>query len=106
MDFTNTLEPRRSRATPSSVTARRAVRAAIADVAAAIPTLQVEAAFLRALSAKAGTPGAELHARQLLLERRLTDAATKLEAAIATLPETLRNHPRIKDVRGALTSVR
>ena len=92
--------PRRAMST--AVVERRQVRQAIAKVAVELEELQREAVFLNALTAH-GRQGHQTDVTRL--RRRAWDAEIKLDKAVAKLPEHLRNHGRIVDLRKAIASL-
>ena len=90
------------RAPAIRVVERRQVREAIAKVAVGIEDLQREAAFLIAMSAyrqNGSRPDVSP------LRKKVEAAKTKLETAVAKLPENLRNHGRVTDLRKAIASL-
>lgn len=107
MNDTDELEfVRRKRSTPTPLAEQKQVRGAVAHVVAVIRPMQLEAAFLRGMSLRSAGPDDETRSRRRDLERRLQDTSNALEAAVKTLPEGLRDHPRLRDARGALHSVK
>lgn len=88
------------RPVPTAVLERRQVREAVAKIAVSVEELQREAAFLSAI---AGRPGPKPDLRPVRKELEVTK--TKLERAVAKLPEHLRGDSRITDLRKAIASL-
>jgi hypothetical protein len=91
---------RTTRIEPIGAVENRLVREAMAEVAVGIEELQREAAFLNAI---AGRPGARPDAGPLW--KGVEAATARLERAIAKLPDHLRTHGRITDLRKAIASL-
>jgi hypothetical protein len=88
------------RVEPTSVAENRLVRAAMAEVAAGMEELQREAAFLRTI---AGRPGTKPD--RLPLQKAVAATRARLEKAVAKLPDHLRTHGRVTDLRKAIASL-
>jgi hypothetical protein len=91
------------RATADAVVERRQVRDAVAAVAKGIEELHRETALLVAMAAHGGhgVPEPDFAG----LRKRVAATRIKLEKAVAKLPEHLRGHGRIVDLRHAISSL-
>jgi hypothetical protein len=95
---------RKKRATVASVAERREVLKAIAGIGDHLAELQREAAFLKA-AIERGRGQADLEPQIVTLGTKIAVERQKLERAVAFLPERLRGHGRITDLRRAMEAL-
>ena len=90
------------RAVNPEVVERRQVREAIAKVGVGVEELQREAAFLSAMAVR----GKSAAASDVAAARKKAESVkARLDAEVAKLPEQLRNHGRITDLKKAIASL-
>lgn len=94
--------PRKKRASSPSVVDRMAVRKALSGVAKPIENLQNEVAFFRALAARGSVDTVAAQGKRL--QGHLTTLEQQLNALVDQLPEQLKTHGRVMDLRNALSS--
>ncbi|MEO7223927.1 MAG: hypothetical protein ABIY37_15780 [Devosia sp.] len=101
---THNEEPRQKRRVNGDVVDRREVKMALASIAAGMEEWHREAAFLKAMLGR-NSSQADLKPRIFSLRKNVSLARKQLDEIVGQLPERLRDHGRVTDLRRALDTL-